>query len=111
MEDTQKVCWTSRQVAVFPPPRRFDIVEEELDDEAILVDTRRGHTHRLNRTAWRVWRLCDSHHSTRQIAKQLNHAYHVDFEAALDCVNQLIVMLAELELLNLQASYDSDTNR
>jgi PqqD family protein of HPr-rel-A system len=93
--------WTAREASFVPPRRRDDIVEEKLDDEAILFDPRTGNTHRLNQTAYTVWRQCDGRATTRQIARRQTAAYDVDVDTALDHVEQLIMLLAESQLLDL----------
>ena len=94
--------WTLRDAEIVTPRQCDDIVEERLDHEAILVDRRSGHIHRLNETAMGVWRSCDGQRTTRQIAKQMTDVYDVDFEDALDHVDQLVTRFAELNLLEVE---------
>lgn len=93
--------WTLRDAKIVAPRSRHDIMEERLDHEAILVDPRSGHVHRLNETAMGVWHSCDGQRTTRQIAKQMTDIYDVEFEDALDHVDQLVARFAELNLLKL----------
>jgi len=92
--------WTT-EATIVPPPRRTDIVEEELDGEVVLFDLRSGSTYQLNETALAVWRNCDGHVSTREIAEQLAQAYEVEFETALDHVEQLVALLGQSALLDV----------
>lgn len=88
------------EAKIIPPPRRSDLIEEELDGEVILFDPRNGSTHRLNQTAFAVWRKCDGHRSAQQIAEQLTHAYGVRFDTALDHVEQLVARFGQLKLFD-----------
>jgi PqqD family protein of HPr-rel-A system len=99
MSDSQAAPWTCCAGRVVPPPRRSDLNESELDGEGLLYDETTGKTHRLNQTALVVWRLCDDRRSTRELAQELTQAYEVDFERALDHVEQILVRLAEAGLL------------
>jgi PqqD family protein of HPr-rel-A system len=96
----EAVPWTCSEARIAPPARRCDLNESELDGEGLLYDSPSGRTHRLNHTALFVWRLCDGRRSTREIAEQLTSAYDVDFERALDHVEQILVRLAEAGLLS-----------
>jgi PqqD family protein of HPr-rel-A system len=86
---------------ILPPPRRDDVIEEELDGEVVLFDPRSGNTYRLNQTAAAVWRRCDGRATTREIAEQLAQAYDVESEAALDDVEQLVTLFGQSRLLEL----------
>jgi hypothetical protein len=94
--------WSSRTAAFVPPPRRLDVIENELDGEAILVDPRDGNTHRMNATALAVWRQCDGRATTRQIAQEQVRRFEVEFDSALDHVEQLVALFAESRLLVVQ---------
>ncbi|MHC4063162.1 MAG: PqqD family protein [Planctomycetota bacterium] len=92
--------WTTRQAAIVAPPRRPDVVEEEMDGEAVLFDPRSGATYRLNQTALATWRRCDGRTTTRRIAGEMTATYDVDFETALDDVEQLVLLFAESQLFD-----------
>lgn len=91
----------STQANILVPCRCHGVQEHELDGEGILVDPRSGQVHRLNETAMDVWRSCDGQRTTRQIATQMTDVYEIDFEDALDHVDQLVARFAELNLLEL----------
>ncbi len=93
-----------RATAILAPCRRADLVEDDLDGEAILSDPRTGGIHRLNETALAVWRRCDGRTATTQIARHLTRRYDVGFEVALDHVEQLLVLFAETGLVEVDAS-------
>jgi hypothetical protein len=91
--------WTTRNSYV-APPRRTDLIEEELDGELMLFDPRSDNTYRLNETALSVWRWCDGRATTRRIARRQTRSYDVDFETALDHVEQLVMLFVESGLLD-----------
>lgn len=95
---TRAPLWATRESAVVAPARRRDVVIERFDREAILVDPRNDHSHRLNQTALVVWRACDGRSTTHEIARRLTGAYDVELDDALDCVDQLVALFARLEL-------------
>ncbi len=83
------------------PHRRADLTENELDGEAVLYDSNGGRTHRLNKTALRIWRSCDGQHTTRQIADEQVAEFEVTQAKALDDVEQTVMLLAEAGILSL----------
>jgi hypothetical protein len=92
--------WTT-DATILAPPRRADVVEEELDGEVLLFDPRGGNTYRLNQTALAVWRRCDGRTTTEEIAEQFTQAYEVEFETAHDDVEQLVAFFGQAGLLEL----------
>ena len=104
MTTTQQMThWASRAARVAPAPRRLDLLEEALDGEVILVDSRSGDTHRLNETALAVWQACDGICSTREMAGQFVERYDLEFSEALDLVDQLVARFAEMQILDCKA--------
>lgn len=95
--------WVSCDASIIVPRRRKDVAENELDGEAVLWDHRTGKTHRLNQTAFDVWQRCEGRTTTREMAAHLSDHYEVELEAALDDVEQLILLLAESDLLEQNA--------
>lgn len=108
MKTLHEPSWTARKSRIVPPPRRTDMIEEELDHQAVLVHPRTSHMHRLNETALIVWRACDGEATTKQIAERLTDVYDVDFDGALDSVDQLMAMFAQLQLFEGQTEDLSD---
>lgn len=82
-----------------PPARRKDMVEDELDGEAILSDPASGATHRLNESAWMIWRHCDGVADTGLLATHLSDRFEVEPELAIFHVEQMIVLFMETGLL------------
>ena len=93
--------WTAQEASI-PPPRRKDLVVEILDDEAILFDPATGQTHRLSQGALNVWQQCDGNRTTKALAHRQTEIFDIEFETALDHVEQLVALFAESGLLNLQ---------
>ncbi len=90
--------WTSRDATIVAPTRRDDVVVESLDGELVFTDPGNGNTYYLNRTAHDVWKRCDGWATTRRIAETMSAEYAVDFDTALDDVEQLIVFFAQAGL-------------
>lgn len=90
--------WASRD-ALVPRARRSKVVERELDGQAILSHPDTGHTYYLNETALAIWRRCDGLTDARKIAEEQCEGFDVDFETALDHVEQLVALFTESGLL------------
>ncbi|UCF34993.1 MAG: HPr-rel-A system PqqD family peptide chaperone [Phycisphaerales bacterium] len=85
-----------------PPARpacRTDVTLHELDGEALIFDATSGDTHRLNETAYFIWRTCDGTRDLTAIADALCDAYDVAREAAEEHVREIVTLLAERKLL------------
>lgn len=91
--------WTSRDAAVIVPPRRRDLVIHEHGGEILVSPADDGSTLHLNRTAADVWMQCDGRRTTRDIATEMTDAYDVEFDDALNDVEELVVWLADAGLL------------
>ena len=87
--------WTSRDADVIAPARRDDVVAEEIDGEVVFSDPRDGRGFHLNTTAYAVWQGFDGRTTTRRIARRLTSAYDVEFDQALDDVEQLVVFFTQ----------------
>ncbi len=103
MEKIRTPHWAT-EATIVPPPRRSDVVAEELDGEVVLFDPRSGNTYRLNQTALAVWRKCDGRATIREIAELLTQAYDVEFETALEHVEQLVLLFGQSHLLDLSGN-------
>ena len=58
--------------APFPLALTERLVVEDLDGETLVYDLNRHHAHCLNRTAARLWRLCNGRRSTPDLTEQLS---------------------------------------
>lgn len=91
--------WTSREAPISAPARRDDVAVHEIDGEAVIALPGDGTTYHLNRTALAVWKSCDGARTTRAMAAGLADAYDVEFDRALNDVEELVVWLGEADLL------------
>lgn len=91
--------WMS-EGSLVPPPRRQDVIEEPLDGEAVLFDPSNGSIHRLNQTALEVWRRCDGRATVEEIAQRQTELNDVEYDTALDFVEQVLALLVESKLLH-----------
>ena len=91
--------WTSREAAIVAQPRRRDVIIHKHDDEVVVSLPVEGSTFHLNGTAAFVWEQCDGRRTTRDIATALSDDYDVNFDDALNDVEELVVWLAESCLL------------
>ncbi len=80
--------------------RREDVQVRELDGEAFVYDPKTADTHRLNETAWFIWRQCDGRHDTRDIMRELTEQYDVAIEAASEHIERILAELRERNLVN-----------
>ena len=96
--------WATQATAIVPRRRR-DIVEHPFEQEAILYDPQTGRAYFLNETGFTVWRQCEGRATTHQLARQHVDAYDVDFDTALDHVEELIAFFAESNLLDGEVLY------
>src|SRR5687768_2242379 len=56
-----------------PKSRQEQLLVEEVADELVVFDQERNRAHRLNRTAWVVWRNCDGQRSVADLTALLQH--------------------------------------
>jgi pyrroloquinoline quinone biosynthesis protein D len=89
----------SRQLCFPPLVRHPGVAWQELDGEAVLHDPHTGATHHLNGTALEVWRACDGRSDAAAIAERLAEHYAVSLAQAQADVEELLVMLAEADLV------------
>ena len=94
--------WTSRDAGIIPPARNTGITVEEIDGEVVFADPDSGAAYHLNETAYEVWQRCDGFNTTRGIAATLTRGCDVDFDTALDDVEQLVVFMAGAGLIGNQ---------
>ena len=102
--------WTSREAEIIAPLRRDDVAVAEIDGEVVFSDPDNGHTYHLNETAFAVWKRCDGRTTTLEIADALTAEYDVDFETALDDVEQLVAFFAQNGLAGIPTSHDCSTD-
>jgi hypothetical protein len=96
---TDTTDWTASSAEIIVPARRRDVVVGELDGEVVFSDLADGSAYFLNATARLVWDRCDGRTTTREMATDITREYDVDLERALADVEQVVVRLAESNLL------------
>jgi PqqD family protein of HPr-rel-A system len=93
-------AWTIPGAALPCPHRRSDVVQEVLDNEAILFDPINGATFRLNRSALEVWEGCRPGRLLDDLTGDMCQQYDVDQATARDDVQQMVAMFASHGLLD-----------
>ena len=73
-----------------PVCRRKPLTCHRVDDEVLLYDADAGATHRLNRTAYTIWRSCDGRRTGDAIAARLGRVWDVDSAQARTDVHRAI---------------------
>ena len=81
------------------PVRRSDVTVQELDGEALVYDPVTADTHRLNETAYFIWRSCDGRSTAESVAEQLTESYEVERTEATGHANRVIEELIERGLV------------
>jgi len=96
----QQIGYQSSPDVLSRPSRRSTICEHGMDGEAILFDPETRRTYLLNQTAFQLWRRCDGYSTLHDLAEAQTAMYDVDFETALDHVQQTVAYFAETNLLH-----------
>ena len=97
---TKKIpSWTVRETQVLIPPRRSDIVVDKLESEAVFCDPENGNTYHFNETSLVVWECCDGETTLQDTAHRLADHFDVDFDTALDDVEELIELFVAFNLI------------
>lgn len=81
------------------PVRRSDLTVQELDGEALVYDPATADKHRLNETAYFIWRACDGLSTAERVAERLSETYDVERGAATQHACRIIEELIERGLL------------
>ncbi len=81
------------------PLRRTNVTVEELDGEALIYDSVTADTHRLNLTAYFVWRACDGRATIGQIARSLTESFDVSYEEAGEHAERIVTEFLERGLV------------
>ena len=59
-------------------PRRRTVPWRLLEEEALVVDPKKGYLYPLNRVAARIWQLSDGVHTVEEIVSQLVEEFDAD---------------------------------
>ena len=99
MQDAHELINRGDDVTRFPRART-DTKIHEIDDEALLYDPRTADTHRLNATAYHIWRHCNGRQDVASIAAHLARDFEVDESEAAVHVSRLVEVLSLRGLLD-----------
>lgn len=72
------------------PVRRGDVTVQELDGEALIYDPVTADTHRLNETAYLIWRWCDGKSGPAELGGRLAEVYEVEPDEALAHARRMV---------------------
>jgi len=81
------------------PVRRSELTVQELDGEALIYDPVTADTHRLNETAYFIWRGCDGRSTIANVAERLTEIYDVERAEATRHTRRMIAELIERGLV------------
>ena len=84
--------------------RKTSILWRELDGEAVLLSPSAGSSYNLNQVGTFIWKMLDGKHSSDDIATAICQAYEVEYEQALQDVENILVELRDNDLLNESAT-------
>lgn len=79
--------------------RKQTILWRELDGEAVLLNPEGGYSYSLNQVGTLIWSLLDGAHTSADIARAICEDYEVEYEQALQDVDQILVDLLENHLV------------
>ncbi len=80
--------------------RNAAILWRELDGEAVLLSPAAGSSYNLNPVGTFIWKLLDGKHYYADIATAICQIYEVEYERALQDVEDIIVELRSNNLVN-----------
>lgn len=95
----------SYAMAIIQYVRAKELLEAELGEELVALDTDGGHCFGFNSVAADIWRLLDRPQNLETLQQGLVERYDVD---AAQCADDLKSCLADLEAKGLIRSIDSD---
>lgn len=81
------------------PEPRPDLRIHEIEGEALIFDPRTEDTHRLNSTAWFMFRTLDGIRTVQEIATLLTDHYDVNQQEAISRTREFCLLLDSLGLL------------
>jgi hypothetical protein len=82
--------------------RRADnVISREIDNEIVVIKDNGLAVHVLNKTAARIWEMCDGELGPDEIAARLCERYDVSLETARDDTRKALSRMMEKGLLKL----------
>jgi len=85
---------------VFVPTRNSDVTLQRVGDEAILYDRLNGRAHVINKSAARIWELCDGLATLDEIASAFGMFYDLPASAVQGDVIAILTTFRELRVLD-----------
>jgi methyltransferase-like protein len=79
--------------------RNVSILWRELDNEAVLLSPIEGCSYNLNQVGTLIWKLLDGTHTSKDIAELICQKYDVEYQQAMQDIEQIIVDLQQNNLL------------
>jgi hypothetical protein len=80
--------------------RNPSILWRELEGEAVLLSPSAGSSYNLNQVGAVIWKMLDGNHTSENIAAAICQAYEVEYEQALQDVENILVEMRNNNLLN-----------
>ena len=81
------------------PEHRDDVVLQKSNNGATLYDPLTAGSHRLNSTAFEIWKQCDGSQRAADIARRLAALFEVSLAESQEHVDRMISELRSLQLL------------
>lgn len=81
------------------PHRRDDLHVHEVEGEAFVYDPRSADTHRLNETAFFVWRHLDGAVDESELVGRVLETYDLDEDSAIDHLRRILLDFNDRGLL------------
>ncbi len=76
-----------------------DIIWREIEDDIVVIKDDGLSVHVLNKTAARIWEMCDGDFGPDEIVANLCERYDVSFEQATTDVRNVMAKMVEIGLL------------
>lgn len=79
--------------------KKKQLTHHQIDDEVLLYDAATGATHRMNQTAFLIWRSCNGYRNSEAISLRLRRIWDVDAHRAERDVRTAIKQMVRQGLL------------
>lgn len=72
------------------PIKQSRLITKELKNEFLIIDTRNGQIHSLNKTAAMIWQMCDGKLSIDNMAQHVLEKFDASFDKAKSDVEKIL---------------------